>query len=230
MLTHAQPFEKVRVDEGVFGRAIELGFDDLARDRYATATDRRRRFSQYRGKFEGDRWRIERLPHRPFVQPLKYNSLIGGVLRDFEPIAEDVAFLLEWTARHLELERDHDWQANLHMIRTRCSESAEGIVVPEGRHQDGHQYVTLMCVRRTNITGGRTYLYDASSGRQLTSLMLEAGECLLIDDRLVAHDTTPIQTSSIGSRDMIVMVWNEWEVKHYGEDYERAVVAREPGS
>ena len=201
-------------------RAISESFSSLVLDPYSGNGSRYRRFSQF--ELTSGVRELKLLPHRPFVQSRKYNQLVGGTLRNFEPLLCDPSRGVRVMAEAMALDIGVSWQVNVHQIRTVCTPGVNGIVVPEGPHQDGHRFVALWVIRRRNIKGGETSLLDLDSTVPFFRTTIGEGEALLFDDQLMLHDTTPIESVGPDScRESFIIVFNPWSQRKYGEQHER---------
>lgn len=196
-------------------------FNSLLLDPYSGGGSRFRRFSQY----ELAKGHLRLLPHRPFVQPKSYNPMVGGVLREFAPLVCDPSDPVLSISESGGLNMEQIWQVNVHQIRTICTQKSQGIVVPEGPHQDGHMYVALWVVRRNNITGGETSLLPLHADDPFFTHTIEAGESLVFDDRKMRHNTTNITSVGPDScRESFIIVFNPWAERRYGDEHERTAI------
>lgn len=150
-----------------------------------------------------------------FFQPRAINTYAGGVKRVFAPAGVPI--------------RDHVWQVlqsafyrhglgaaryhfGLHQIRIVCDNRHEGCPVPEGFHQDGFDFVALHNFRRSNITGGGSFLRDGSKdGPCVFEHDLLPGEALVFNDRRLFHYATPITNVEPGTgyRDICVLTFSQ---------------------
>jgi hypothetical protein len=153
-------------------------------------------------------------PRRAHWQPTSYNALHGGLERWFEPIVPEVAGAKVWTqlvtslgalfAQVRPLER---WFIEAHQFRIDTS-GGIGRPTPEGAHRDGVDFVALMLVRRRNVRGGETHVFDADGPSGVRFTMHEPWSLLLMDDARVIHETTPIQPDGEqGVRDTLVLTY-----------------------
>ena len=209
-----------------FPESIRTSFEPLPADPYCK--DRYRRFSQYRLALRDGDARLELLPHRPLVQHKRHNAYLGGVLRHLEPLIIDASDSVKTVAAAIPLDRTMDWQVDVHQWRTTCGREAASRSVPEGPHQDGHEYAAILVVRRQNITGGTTILYRLEDHAPFFERTLEAGEGIVLDDRGMLHFTTDIQaTEDVGLRDIFVITMSRWENRRHGVEFEAAARAFE---
>jgi hypothetical protein len=210
------PADKAMLDE----------FETLPLDPYTGSRQRSRRFSQYRLCFDrgSGHWVTDRLPHRPFLQPKTVNTLVGGVPRELEPLRIDPTPQLDVAARHIGLDQEWDWQVNVHQCRVVVTPQMAGVSVPEGPHRDGHDYGMLAVFGRTNITGGENQLMPMGGGEPFFRVTLQPNQALVFDDTAMWHTATDLQplNGGAGHRDLWIVVFNRWDRRKYGEEYEAA--------
>ena len=160
---------------------------------------RRRRHATFAVSRDG---RSERRPHQPHYQSRDYNPLNGGVVRWFEPIEETVgagetmSAVLGFCAQAFDSLAPSEvtsWHVEVHQFRIETAGDLVGNPTPEGRHQDGVDYVLVLMVRRHNIESGTTTLHTVD-GRDLGSFTLQQPlDSVLIDDARVTHGVTPVR-------------------------------------
>jgi hypothetical protein len=153
-------------------------------------------------------------PHRAHWQPTSYNALHGGLERWFEPIAPEVVKAPVWTqlvasigSLFAQVHPVERWFIEAHQFRI---DTAGGIgrPTPEGAHRDGVDFVALMLIRRRNVRGGETRVFDANGPSGVRFTMEEPWSLLLMDDARVIHETTPIQPDGEGGvRDTLVLTY-----------------------
>jgi hypothetical protein len=201
-------------------------FENLPLDPYTGSMQRYRRFSQFRLAHDGE-WKLELLPHRHFAQPRQYNDLVGGQMRTLEPLTVDPTPLIAAGAEALDLDKDTDWQLNVHQCRVVSTPDVQGVAAPEGPHRDGHQYGIVAVTRRHNISGGETQLMPLGGGEPFFRTTLQDGQAIAFDDRVMFHHVTDIEhlTGEGGHRDVWLVAVNSWEHRRYGEEYEAEVRA-----
>ena len=213
-----------RVDQSVLD-----SFSDLPHDPFTPGGQRSRRFSQYRLHFErGADWQMELLPHRPFIQPIAVNSLVGGVQRPFEPLKAEFNAQVIAGVDPLGLDPSLDWQINVHQCRVVCSPDIVGVSVPEGPHRDGHDFGMLAVFGRENITGGINQLFETGHNSDpFFEVTLQPGQALVYDDRGMWHTATDIVARDGGSghRDLCIIAINEWSHRRYGDEFEHAAMS-----
>lgn len=209
---------------------VMAAFANLPQDPFTPGGQRSRRFSQYRlttGEQHDQPWRLELLPHRPFLQPKAVNSVAGGIQRPFEPLEIDPSAQVIAGAEALGLDRDTDWQINVHQCRVVSRPGVVGVSVPEGPHRDGHDYGMLAVFARENITGGVTQLFPTGGGEPFFSTVLQPNQALVYEDGAMWHTATDIEALDErgGHRDLWIIAINAWQRRKYGEEFERAGLA-----
>jgi hypothetical protein len=154
------------------------------------------------------------VPHRAHWQPRDYNALHGGLERWFEPVESVVLDAPAWggLVRALgnifaSVRPVPRWYVEAHQFRI---DTAEGIgrPTPEGAHRDGVDYVAVILVKRNDVSGGETRVFDAQGPAGVRFTMAEPWTALLLDDAQVVHETTPIQKAGQhGVRDTLVLTF-----------------------
>ncbi|MFS8064344.1 MAG: 2OG-Fe dioxygenase family protein [Luteimonas sp.] len=171
---------------------------------------RRRRHSC----FVVDSANVVQAPHRAHWQSLDYNALHGGMHRWFEPMQADVVAQPAWTRllsalaeRFSQLKPVQPWYVEAHQFRI---DTAEGIgrPTPEGAHRDGVDFVAVLLVARSGISGGETRVFDADGPNGQRFTLMDPWSLLLLDDARVIHESTPIQPlAGDGHRDTLVLTY-----------------------
>jgi hypothetical protein len=157
---------------------------------------------------------LNAVPRRAHWQPTSYNALHGGLERWFEPIAPEVTAARVWRqlvtslgSLFAQIRPVERWFIEAHQFRI---DTAGGIgrPTPEGAHRDGVDFVALMLVRRRNVRGGETHVFDANGPSGVRFTMQEPWSLLLLDDARVIHEVTPIQPDGEqGVRDTLVLTY-----------------------
>ena len=193
--------------------ALRDAWDDLPPDAYLRdgGRYRRRRHASY--VVHGNA--IEPVSQRAHWQPLEYNALHGGLERWFEPIGAAVASAPVWRRLLGGLGAVGDaafgtqprWYVEAHQFRIDTTDGI-GRPTPEGAHRDGVDLVAVLLVDRMGVKGGETRVFEAEGPNGLRFTMLEPWTTLLLDDRRVIHESTPIQPlESHGHRDTLVLTY-----------------------
>jgi hypothetical protein len=198
-------------------------FETLPFDLYTGSNQRYRRFSQFKLFFKGGQWMTELLPHRPFVQSKTYNGVVGGVHRQFEPIRFDPTPQVAAGARAARLDEAQLYQINVHQVRVITSPEIKGVAVPEGPHRDGHDFVMNAIFARHNISGGVSQLMPTGGGPCFFEDILRKDEAIVMADDKMWHNATDIipLNDQLGHRDIMIVSFNAWERRRYGEEFER---------
>ena len=193
--------------------AFLASWDGLEPDAYLHdgGAYRRRRLSTFR-VVDG---RLHRLPHTPFFQSTEVNRANGGVLRMFAPLDGPVATGEPLRALVLalldQLPAGFDRSAagcGVHQIRITATRDEQGQPTPEGMHRDGHHYVAQVLIRRSDVVGAESTLYDADGSLAHRTLLVEPFECIVLDDRRMLHSVSPITVApdrEVGVRDMMLV-------------------------
>lgn len=155
---------------------------------------------------------VKVVPHRAHWQPLSYNALHGGMQRWFEPITADVLSAQAWQKMLLWLagvastmDGAQTWYTEAHQFRIDTTDGI-GRPTPEGAHRDGVDWVAVFLVNRSNIKGGETRVFQADSAEGQRFTLTAPWSLLLLNDRRVIHETTPIQPAGdYGWRDTLVV-------------------------
>jgi hypothetical protein len=158
---------------------------------------------------------LTRTPHRAHWQPTTYNALHGGLERWFEPITATVAeadcwrrLLLRLGELFAALAPVPRWYIEAHQFRIDTA-SGIGRPTPEGAHRDGVDWIAIALIERRGIVGGETRVFPAGSAHGVRFTLDEPWSVLLLDDRKVVHETTPIQSAGPepGWRDTLVLTY-----------------------
>jgi hypothetical protein len=205
-------------------RHFKESWNKLEADRYlkAATTYRFRRYAAYDYfSLEGS---LRQKPHQGFRQTTTegMNNPYAGQERIFAPLTEDIAngqclrilikANIELFSRLLASPISH-WTVGVHQIRVLGTSAAAGSPTPEGIHRDGYRFLASHLVNSSNLAGGASRIYDG--GRKLIKevAMRQPGDTVLLDDRRVYHEATPIYplNSNLGKakRDVIVISYDE---------------------
>jgi hypothetical protein len=193
---------------------LRASWDRLPRDTYLLDGGRYRfrRHSCFIQELPRDS--LQLVPHRAHWQPRDYNALHGGLERWFEPIETPVLNAPAWGALLRALgtlfaavRPVPRWFIEAHQFRI---DTAEGIgrPTPEGAHRDGVDFVAVILIGRSEVSGGETRVFDANGPAGVRFTMVEPWTALLLDDAQVVHETTPIQKAGPhGVRDTLVLTF-----------------------
>ncbi|MER7920335.1 MULTISPECIES: 2OG-Fe dioxygenase family protein [unclassified Streptomyces] len=203
-------------------------YDELPIDPYMGQGSRYKKFSQYRLTASADGgWSFGLLPHRDYTAFKKFNPVGGGMRRTYPPLDADFTSLIAAGAREMGLDRDEDWQINVHQNRSRAERGRPGPLTPEGVHHDGHEFVMIGVLRREGVTGGETRLWHSGDVKPFWTGTLEPGQAVLLDDRRLAHDVTDLVSTGerSGHRDIFIAAFSRWSEKWYGDEHDAAVLS-----
>lgn len=206
-------------------------FQDLALDTYIPVKNRYRRFAQYRMSYSNDTWQFELLPHRAYVTYSKYNSVAGGIKREYKPIMTDFTNHIRQAAEEIPLDTSEEWQINVHQYRIFVEkEKLDGIIVPEGLHRDGHDYVFIGVYDRHNVTGAELSLRpNEDKETPFFTTTIPAGQGVVFDDSKMWHYVTeiePIDDQEEAYRDTVVVAFSRWSSKWYGDDFDQLAISQ----
>jgi hypothetical protein len=190
-------------------------WDHLEPDRYLEhgANFRLRRYGRYYWSPDNDA--LVPLPPEPYFQPADENPYAGGIARQFAPLLPDTVHnsflyaLVRSTFACLPVAGDRQaktWEVRIHQIRIAASPGKPGLPAPEGIHQDGTDFLTLHLVRRHNIAGGESTIYDLDRNPIQRYTMREALDSLILEDPRIMHGVTPVYSAdeqTMGNRDML---------------------------
>lgn len=207
-------------------------FQNLALDTYIPVKNRYRRFAQYRMSYLDNTWQFELLPHRAYVTYSKYNSVAGGIKREYQPITVDFTDHIRQAAEEIPLDKNEDWQINVHQYRIFVKkEKLDGIIVPEGLHRDGHDYVFIGVYDRHNITGAELSLRpNDDKETPFFTTIIPAGQGVVFDDSKMWHYVTeikPVNDQKEAYRDTVVVAFSRWSNKWYGDDFDQLAISQE---
>jgi hypothetical protein len=190
-------------------------WDHLELDRYleSGAKFRLRRYGRYYWSPANDA--LAPLPVEPYFQPEDENPYAGGITRDFAPLLPDTMHnpflhaLVRATFACLPIagdRQDATWEVRIHQIRIVASAEEPGQPAPEGIHQDGTDFLTLHLVRRHNIVGGVSTIYDLDRKPIQRYTMRESLDSLILEDPRIMHGVTPVHSAdgrTLGTRDLM---------------------------
>ncbi len=195
--------------------AFASSWDDMPVDEYMAdgGRYRRRRYAVLSASAN----EMKQEPHQPHYQSLDYNTLNGGIAREFEPIQPQVMtgntmqHILQFCLRTFnQLKANVNWHIEVHQFRIEAGDKILGKPTPEGIHRDGVDFVLVMMVRRQNISSGTTTMHDLTQ-KTLDSFTLTAPlDCALVNDNRCMHGVTPIEpidASQAAFRDVLVVTF-----------------------
>lgn len=159
---------------------------------------------------------IERVAHRPHWQPTTYNALHGGIRRWFEPIEAEAwdhalmqGLLLRLGALFARAATPPvpRWFVEVHPFRIDARFEV-GKPTPEGAHRDGVDFVAVVLIGRVGVEGGETTVRSTDGEVLARCTLTQPWSALLMDDRRVIHETTPIRAlAPVAHRDTLVLTY-----------------------
>lgn len=163
---------------------------------------------------------IKKNNYMPHFQTIEYNPLNGGIARHFTEIEEDTIKnpifknLLKFAYETFSKIKSEDWFIEAHQFRIKSKPNDIGKPTPEGIHRDGVDFVLMAVIKRQNIQGGITKIYDLNKKLQTEFLLENFLDIALVDDHQVYHSVTEIQVdnlqkSDIGLRDVLVITFKK---------------------
>jgi hypothetical protein len=190
-------------------------WDHLELDRYLAEGGkfRLRRYGRYYWSPAEDA--LAALPDEPYFQPEDENPYAGGIAREFAPLLPDSVHnpflhaLVCSTFACLPVASDRQdatWEVRIHQIRIVASAKVPGLPAPEGIHQDGTDYLTLHLIRRRNIIGGESTIFDLDRKPLRRYTMMETLDSLILEDPRIMHGVTPVYPAdgrTMGTRDLL---------------------------
>ena len=147
-----------------------------------------------------------------FLQSKEYNrTKNGGIIRKYESLnlCQEECFRTVINYFVTQIRTLSGIECNkcmVHQIRVEVNNDSV-TPVPEGIHQDGYNYVGIMCVSRFNIMGGINKIYTLNE-EEVYSTMLKEGEMIIMNDRKVKHYVSNIlrvNPSTNAYRDVLVI-------------------------
>ena len=175
------------IRHGVFAEnqydGLRWSFADLPEDRYAKPGYRFRRFSKYK-MFMG---KPELVESDHFIQSSELNEAFGDIERKFEPIAP--ALLKDDGFNYLFKTFHHETGVSTidcHQVKIMIGPDGAP-AAPEGRHQDGYDYIMAAIVTKENMTGGNFMVWKEKEGGKPIFNQGLVNEYGIIDDRKYFH-------------------------------------------
>jgi len=161
--------------------------------------------------------KLQLLPHEPHYQSTYRNNMNGGIYREYEPFkASTIASplltnIIHYVASRITLKSEKEWRIQAHQFRIQANADEAGQPTPEGIHRDGADFILIMVLDRKNIRGGVNHIYDDAKRLVFGGILENAGDAVLIDDRIVWHGVSevyPIDDSKPAHRDVLVLTFH----------------------
>ena len=194
---------------------ISNSFLNLSKDEWYTIPNVQRNRAFARFERADGLWTL--LSDQRFFQSEKINSYIGGIQREFQAIDKRLieSGILqksgEEQASMMGL-KDIPMRVNVHQMQiVAIGDGASCQATPEGIHRDGHDYISIVFWRRENVVGGISRVYNEALECKAEFELDEAGEAILINDRIGYHEVTSFQAKDLNKaayREVFVFDWN----------------------
>jgi hypothetical protein len=207
-----------RPDEGPGWQRFVSSWDDLVPDAYlgSARCRRNRRYGRVLAHRDGT---LEPLRGSEFFQSKKINQVFGDQVRVFEPLPDTVLACTEFTQTLREsvafvndVAGARDWELGIHFIRVIADPHEGSEPAPEGRHSDGHAYVSIHLIGRHQCVGGENQVFRRGEPEARYSVtMTEPLEVLILSDTTMEHAVSEIRTvdpSMPGWRDTMIVDFN----------------------
>ena len=176
---------------------------------------RRRRYAVLSAQAGSNQVTLE--AHQPHYQSLDYNTLNGGVARNFAPIlAESIhsksmqAILKFCQATFSTLMPNQSWHIECHQFRIEANANELAKPTPEGVHRDGVDFVLVMMIKRQNISSGTTTMHDLAQNNLDSFTLTEPLDSAIVNDKRCMHGVTPIvpiDNTQPAYRDVLVITF-----------------------
>jgi hypothetical protein len=192
-------------------------WNDMPLDQYMADGGRYRRRRYAVLSTQAHREEIILEPHQPHYQSLDYNSLNGGIPRNFEPILPTVIHgnsmqsVLKFCHQTFgQLMPNKAWHIECHQFRIEANSDELAKPTPEGVHRDGVDFVLVMMIKRQNISSGTTTMHDLEQNNLDSFTLTEPLDSAIVNDRRCMHGVTPIipiDQSQPAYRDVLVITF-----------------------
>ena len=183
-------------------RQLSSSFEDLPATDHKDGQDRLRRYSMIELMIEPKA--IKELPVSTFTQTDEYNDFQGNVERHFENIDKDTLNsdgMKELIYSFRTINNLHPATLiDIHQMRVVTLPDGTAEVSPEGVHQDGYDFISMIGIARHNIEGGHLLVYLNKEDENFISLPLEGGHMVTLKDDELWHNASPIVVVDKGER------------------------------
>lgn len=150
----------------------------------------------------------------PHFQTVEYNHLNGGIARYFTEIDKNTINnpifknLLQFAYLTFSEIQSENWFVEAHQFRIKSIANDQGKPTPEGIHRDGVDFVLMALIKRENIQGGMSKIYDLNKNEIASFMLEEFLDIALVDDYKVYHSVTETKinnllSSTVGLRDIL---------------------------
>ena len=202
----SKPFSLINIGDLFALDAIQSLFEGVPLDPYVAAGFRHK--SLFRARLAGGK--VVMTEHAPLYQPVDINPVHGGIYRHYPAMDARLATLLAPLVSVFAACASlgaHD-EVLVQAQRITAVDGRTGFPVVEGWHRDDIKVLGLLLINRVNVSGGVSLL-SFDRGQSLAfSRQLVPGDFLLIEDRVMWHNTTPIEQQRPdlrGYRDIVII-------------------------
>ena len=193
--------------------ALKKSFAILPDDEYLKSVKkfRKRRYST--GFIKDNQLHWGKTKEKPFEQSKSINKYVGNIKRNFKPLTKVVKSYMEkvFLTNVLKHLPPSDYEIGVHQIRVVADNQNMGVPAPEGIHQDGFDYVSILSVSNQNAAGGVSILLSSQNHQDIVfEQTLQPGSCLLLNDGNLFHYVSPIVPKLPGNcfRDVIITTFS----------------------
>ena len=184
-------------------------------------TYRNRAYSRFLLQVQGEALELVPLEGHSIFQTLEDNSLNGGVLRTYAPLAPEVAecellkaLILEDALHALACDPglgSGPIQVGVHQVRIVARSGVPGLPTPEGVHRDSERFTFQHFCDRSNITGGEFRAYNSSKELQFQWLQTDCLDTVMFEGT-TWHSATPVACADLsqqGHRDIFLVDFDQ---------------------
>jgi len=163
---------------------------------------------------------LSRFAHSSFYQSKTFDDLYGDIHREFAPAEESILgnrFFLDLIRSdfaQFPLAKDQKnelFEVSVHIIRIAATQNSEkGRPAPEGIHQDGYHFGAVHLMRRENLTGAQSRVYDLKKNQIDSGYLLQPLDSMLMDDRRIFHAVQPFTAADRSRacyRDILILLF-----------------------
>lgn len=175
---------------------------------------RKRRYGSY--TYDVSKNILHTNKHKSFFQSKNINNAYGGIDRIFAPIEKhimDNSFLHEiiksdFSKLPLDNRESCLWFVGVHLFRVEVKKDEAGHATPEGIHQDGHDFVVQHMIKRENISGAESTIYNLNREEIESTTLTNMLDSCYVNDKKVMHSVSEAKCHNhdkIGYRDMLIL-------------------------
>ena len=163
------------------------------------------------------------LPQTYFFQTKTINDFAGGVRRLFDSLDDNWyetnilqnIILNSFNCLPISSEEYVDpWHIGVHAIRISTTDNMFGNPTPEGIHTDGHQYLCIILISRTNITGGESTITSSLGEVIFRGCLHNPLDTIFLTDYKMLHSVSeiiPIDSAKPAYRDVLILDFDPYQ-------------------